>query len=254
MAKGILSFLLFIVFTLPAWGGLKIYYIRHGEQGGNVVKQWSGTPKELWPDYVGKSNVFTPLGEEQVAYVPEKLSQYSFDHIIASPTWRTLHTILPYLKANDRKAEIWTELMEISYIRNEVSLNMLNRTDLPEPASNLMEGKNVKIPLNDEERAYFIIPESDLPRPYLVRKQLEAAADLVQLNRGILERIKKEYGEGDLSVLLVGHGSAGRALFRVLTEGKVKSPAIKNTGVWMVEEQEDGSFLVKIYNDAPVED
>ena len=46
---------------------LKVYYVRHGEGGHNVVSEWKHKPKDQWPAYVGNPNVFTPKGEQQVA-------------------------------------------------------------------------------------------------------------------------------------------------------------------------------------------
>ncbi len=79
--------------------GLKIYYLRHAEGGHNVVKEWEEVPKAQRPAYVGNPNMFTPKGETQVAAATKRLQKYHFDFIAVSPTWRTRHTILPYLKA-----------------------------------------------------------------------------------------------------------------------------------------------------------
>ena len=64
--------------------------------------------------------------------------------------------------------------------------------------------------------------------------------------------IKERFGGSDKSILLVGHGNNGRALLKVLTQDNLKGiPSMANTGIWMVEEQPDGSFELKTYNDAP---
>src|SRR6476661_8450675 len=60
-------------FGAPAHAGLKVYYVRHAEYGGNVVNQWKDKPKEQWPAYVGRGDMFTPKGEEQVQALTEKL-------------------------------------------------------------------------------------------------------------------------------------------------------------------------------------
>ena len=59
----------FIFFGIPqvyAQDLLKVYYVRHGEGGHNVVSEWKHKPKSEWPAYVGNPNVFTPKGEQQV--------------------------------------------------------------------------------------------------------------------------------------------------------------------------------------------
>ena len=40
------------------------------------------------------------------------VTQYRFDFIASSPLWRARNTIMPYLRATKRKAEIWPELKE----------------------------------------------------------------------------------------------------------------------------------------------
>jgi phosphohistidine phosphatase SixA len=95
---------------------LTIYYLRHAEGGHNVVRRFveSGIPTNQWPAYVGHSDIFTPDGEAQVRGVTTNLLAYKFDFIAVSPTWRTRQTILPFLKATGRTAEIWPELTEVA--------------------------------------------------------------------------------------------------------------------------------------------
>ncbi|MEM0970427.1 MAG: hypothetical protein AAGJ31_13810, partial [Verrucomicrobiota bacterium] len=71
--------------------GLKIYYIRHAEGGHNVKRDWKEVPEDEWPDYVGDSNQFTPLGKTQQAAVSATLQRLEdrFDFIACSPLWRS---------------------------------------------------------------------------------------------------------------------------------------------------------------------
>ncbi len=69
----------------------------------------------------------------------------------------------------------------------------------------------------------------------------------------ILER----FGESDDTILLVGHNSAGVSLLKLLlgrVPRGVAARGIDNIGVWMVEQEEDGSFKLLIYNDEPFEE
>ena len=54
------------------------------------------------------------------------------------------------------------------------------------------------------------------------------------------------------TILLSGHGSSGAAILRMLTNDPLNYfPQITNTGVWMVEQQNDGSFKLMMFNDVP---
>lgn len=45
------------------------------------------------------------------------------------------------------------------------------------------------------------------------------------------------------------HGTSGRLLLKLLLQKDSKGIAgFGNTGIWMVEQQEDGSYQLKIYN------
>ena len=66
--------------------------------------------------------------------------------------------------------------------------------------------------------------------------------------------IKEKFAGTDKSILLVGHNSAGVCLLKLLLgkePGGAARRGIDNVGIWMVEEQSDGSFEIKIYNDKP---
>ncbi len=78
--------LLCLGYSVPAQAGLKVYYLRHAQYGGNVVDQWKDKPKAEWPEYVGRGDMFTPKGKEQVAALTKKLvKDYHFDFIAVSP-------------------------------------------------------------------------------------------------------------------------------------------------------------------------
>ena len=227
--------------------GLKIYYIRHAQSGKNVEKVWEkkDVPKSKWPAYVGNPDTFTPAGEEQVVAATEKLKAYSFDFIASSPLWRARNTLMPYLKATKHKAEIWPELREAggygSILSKEIPVledEILNR------------GEPIILP--EEELPFFILRDdaknnySQYPdnSPGLVR-----AAYLKHATLSAIKMIEKRFGGTDQSILLAGHGHAGKTLLRLLIQKKAKGVmGIRNTGIWMVEQQDDGSYQLKMYN------
>jgi len=61
--------------------------------------------------------------------------------------------------------------------------------------------------------------------------------------------IEKRFGDTDQSILLAGHGTSGRSLLKLLLKKDSKGiVGFKNTGIWMVEQQDDRSYKLKMYN------
>ncbi len=228
-------------------GQLKIYYVRHGEGGKNVVKEWMNTPKEQWPSYVGNADVFTPKGEVQVEKLTERLKRMNFDFIAASPLWRTRHTILPYLKAMNVKAEIWPELIETGKVPD----TCIHSQYLPAPSRALFAGDSIL--LSQEEAPYFILGDSARTNPVRVSDFTQAAADAIALGKRVVQNIRNRFAGADKSILLVGHGNSGKTLLRLLT-GADYDESLGNTKMWMAQEQSDGTFALKMLNDKPIEE
>lgn len=246
-----LAALLFLSAAANSDAGLKIYYIRHGESGANVLDQWKDQPKDRWPSYVGNEDAFSPRGEMQVNAVPDKLAKYHFDFIAVSPKWRARQTILGYLKVNNLKGEIWPELEEISTDPTQ-TMALMKANELPKPAPQLFLGEPIKLP--KEEHPYFTLRPKALKR-YKFREEnpKEYDADCIASLQQAIDLIKKRYEEQDKSILLVGHGNSGKLLLHLLTNSTNDTlPAILNTGVWMVEEQPDKNFKLMIYNDLAI--
>ena len=236
----------FFSYVSQCEAGLKIYYLRHAEGGHNVVQQWEKVPKAQWPAYVGNPNVFTPKGETQVVAATEKLQKYHFDCIAVSPTWRTRHTVLPYLKAAGAKGEIWPELHEFD------GGSMILSTNLPAPFGQILNaGPHVELP--PDEAAYFFLREdakSDFKLPPGKGEAHEAALRFVV--QRVIDMIHTRFGGTGKEILLVGHGTSGKALLEMLTNNELAAtPEMANMGIWMVEEQRNGQFKLEMYNDAP---
>lgn len=234
--------LLMAAIILPLFiseAGLKVYYVRHGETPGNVQKKWAKVPKEQWPAFMkGKRPYLTPTGEEQAEYLVEKLKPYTFDFIAVSPTDRTRLTILPYLKANRLKGEIWADLAETNVNRS--------RTGQP-PRKDLFEGP--KATLKEGQEQFFTFREDARRQVVRFEGQLSSSEEQA-ISERVINRVLKEFGGQEKTVLLVGHGTAGRHLLRTfLGRSDGNKSSIENTKVWMVEQQADGKFKLRMYND-----
>lgn len=244
----LLALLCCLAFVSRSEAGLKIYYLRHAEAGHNVVKDWKNVPKAQWPAYVGNGNMFTPKGETQVEATAKRLQQYHFDFIAVSPMWRTRHTILPYLKATGAKGELWPELHEF------VGGTGVLASNLPSLATPVL-GAGAYVELPAEEAACFTLRgdgKTNFKLPAAKGEEHEAAIRVVE--QRTIELLRQKFGRTDKSVLLVGHGNTGIALLKLLIHDPLPNAAsMANTSLWMVEEQPDGQFKLKLYNDVPYE-
>lgn len=240
------------VFSNVATAGLKIYYMRHAEGGHNVKKAWEvkGVSQSEWPSYVGNPDVFTPKGLEEVASATKKLQKYSFDFVATSPMWRARNTIAPYLKAAKKQAEVWPEL------REGFGMKVILSEELPEVKVDILN-KGDAIVLPEIESAFFKLRaggENNYKRYPKDSSNEVKAAYTKKVSQHAVELIKKRFGGTDQSILIAGHNSSGVSLMKLLLEeepgGEAKIGLI-NVALWMVEQQDDGSFELKMYNDKP---
>lgn len=249
MQRFILSLSLLFCFAASASAGLKVYYLRHAQSGANVARDWQDVFWLLRPSYVGDAGAFSPLGETQAAATAGKLAKYQFDFIAVSPTWRTRQTILGFLKKNHRKAEIWPELEEFGFDKPRAH-EMLATGLLPVPRPDLFSGPAITIP--DEEKDFFILRNNDTNGFHLRSGVEDRIEDGISGLEGAIALIHERRVRGDRSILLVGHAGSGDLLLRMLVKDVGELPSIKNADLWMAEEQADGHYELKMYNDEPV--
>lgn len=249
-----LAFISSVLWAHVATAGLKIYYIRHAEGGHNVKKAWQerGIPESEWPEYVGNPNMFTPKGLTQVDGATKKLQQYQFDFVATSPLWRVHNTIAPYLRLTGQQAEVWPELRE-----GKGMVTILSE-DIPEVHEEILN-KGDPIVISENEADYLKLragAENNYARYPRGSSENEQVAYMKYVSLHAIEMIEERFGGTDQSILLAGHNSAGVSLLKLLLKeaptGKARRGII-NTGIWMVEQQADGSYKLMMYNDEPYE-
>ncbi len=250
-----ISFVLAIIMfsAIRSEAQLKIYYIRHCEGGHNVKKAWEekGIPQSEWPSYVGNPNTFTPRGEKELVAATEKLQEYSFDFIATSNAWRARNTILPYLKVTGQTAEVWPELREGPGMLTILSKDI---PDLDVPILNL--GEPIELP--EEEKDFFVL-RKDSPNDYKKyprdgEENLKVAY-MKHVSLHAISMIEKRFGGTDKSILLAGHNSSGVSLLKLLLKEEPENKrGIISSGIWMVEQQKDGKYKLKMYNSEVLEE
>ncbi|TVR16571.1 MAG: histidine phosphatase family protein [Planctomycetota bacterium] len=83
---------------------LELHIIRHGQSQGNATGDYSTMAHDA----------LSERGLRQADELAQYLTKLHIDHVVVSPMQRTLQTIAPYLEMQDRRAEIWPEVCEIS--------------------------------------------------------------------------------------------------------------------------------------------
>ncbi len=220
--------------------GLTVYYLRHAETGQNVYSNLlaSGTPVDQWPSWVGNCDVFSPEGEEQVRGVTAKLLAYQFDFIAVGPAWRTRQTILPFLKATGRTAEVWPELAEV-----------VQESTLAESVPSELVVGHVPIEVPQDEQAWFKLRPDPSGRYELLAETMAQANGQA---KQILKMLRDRFEQRAVTVLLVGHSGSGRTLIRHLTrQPEWKETWLRNASLWMASEQMHGAFDLKLLNGMP---
>ena len=157
-----------------------------------------------------------------------------------------------FLEESKMKGEIWPELAEI------YATKLIISPDLPKYVSKeKILGAGDAISLLAEEESYFTLRKDGLnefKKARFPRDHSESAKENAA-SKVIFDRVLKlidNRSESFKTILLSGHGSSGKAILRMLTNDPLNGfPPITNTGIWMVEKQDDGTFKLKMFNDVP---
>jgi len=188
---------------------MKLIFVRHGQTIGNATGIYDTS-------YHGD---LSDLGKAQAERLAERLKVYTFDAILCSPAKRTMETILPYLKANHLRAEIWPELFE-----------------------GIFAGR-VEIP--DELKPYFYPREGIEDLVFPLKKDLPNNHEIIQES---VDRIIESYGGRECRILVVGHYHQGgrfiEAFLGLEMRGRFDH---ENTGMTSLKEQ-DGIFRIEYLN------
>lgn len=206
--------------------GIDLYILRHAETLANVT------------DVYTRENMaaFSEKGQRQVDQLLEKLKAYRFDYILVSPIHRAHYTILPYLEKGGMTAEIWPELAECCWQKDQ---------DLLASASLSM---GMTIPLDESLGKYFKFRDKVSMRYYNQKNYAEGVA----LQKKAAEMLVARFGHSRESVLIVGHYHAGGRLIKILLGlPPVGRFNLKNAALTHLRQRKDGSFQLMMLNDNP---
>jgi len=206
-----------------AQAATEIYLVRHGETMGNL------THKHTYEN----DRTLSAKGKSQVAELTLKLDDLSFDYIVVSPKYRTLITILPYLKKHRLKAEVWPELQECCWQdKSRIS------------SFNLQRGAEIQIEAG--MRRYFTFYDADARRRYAAKNYGDG---LLQIFKAI-QLIRKRFAGSGKRILVVTHYHIGARLIEILQgvepDGRYK---LSNAKITHLIEKGDGTFRLISINE-----
>jgi len=200
----------------PLHAPTDIYFVRHAETMGNLTHHHNHK----------NDRTLSPEGNRQVAALTWKLDQLKFDHIIVSPKYRVLKTILPYLKKHRIVAEIWPELEECCWQKNHDS-----------PSG--MPARGSQIRLEAGMKPYFTFADTDSHFRFNTHGYGQGMMQTFMAT----EKIKRRFSNSGQRILIVGHYHSGSRILEILQGiepiGRYK---ISNTQILHLREQTDGTF------------
>lgn len=206
-------------------GGLTVYYVRHAETVGNATGLKNTTNNKM----------FTDTGHRQVANLTESLNKISIDHVIVSPTWRTRHTVLPYLKKTNKTAEIWPELEEWR-MEAQVQMGL-------EP----LDGSPIQI--EEENSKYFLFRDSNSTNRYVAG---DYSGGMQQLET-LVKLIESRYSGENKTLLLVGHKDMGSRIIETLMGLDPEVKYQPEFGKLNMLKQNGKNFELLVFNDQSME-
>lgn len=159
-----------------------VYLLRHAQSIGNAAGSYE----------VPDAGKLSETGRRQAERLVDAVRTLDPDTVACSPFERTRHTILPYLDAEDRIAEVWPELVEGCYQPYESTT-----------AESLRYGP--EIDPADLENAHFELVTEEYPARQ--RPENESYAESVARVRCAHERVFEDRGEYGESLLIVCHGN-----------------------------------------------
>ena len=211
--------------ALDAGGSdLDLYIVRHAQTLANVTKNYSQA----------NQMAFSEQGHREIAELMGKLENRRFDQVLVSPTWRTQHTIAPFLAQRDAVGEIWPELEECCYHTNRSA-----PVSDPRP-----RGGRISIDSDVAER--FIYRDGTASHWYNAKnyadseQQVGEATDLLRLR----------FGGSRKSILIVSHFHTGAWMIADLVGDRAAHKIALQTGkLTHLRQQPDGRFRIVSLNE-----
>jgi broad specificity phosphatase PhoE len=207
--------------------GLTVYFARHAETMANVTGQ--KTPENL--------NMFTEEGLAEIETLTQALQNLPIDAVLVSPTFRTQHTVLPFLKQRGLQAEIWPELEEWHMEADPMSMRII--------------AEEQKIVIGPEEAPYFRLRDAQADRRIIAKTYKGGMAQIREAARLINER----FGHTGKTILIIGHSNSGSRLLEVLMHlDPIVRFNLEKAKLTQLVQNSNGKFTMRLLNGKPYSD
>ena len=195
-----------------------IYFVRHAETMGNLTHHHSHK----------NDSTLSPEGRRQVAALTRKLDQRTFDHIIVSPKYRALKTIMPYLKRHRAVAEIWPELEECCWQKQHERY-----------AKKPQRGSAIR--LTPDMRRHFTFADADSRFRFNTHGYGQGMVQTFMAT----QKIRRRFSKTGQHILIVGHYHSGSRIIEILQGIKpIGRYHIANTQMLHLRESNDGTYTL----------
>ena len=204
--------------------GLTIYFVRHAETAANATGE--KTPENM--------NTFSEKGLAEIAQLTQALQPLPIDAVLVSPTYRTEHTVLPYLREKGIQAEIWPELEEWHMLADPMSMRVIKEEQM--------------IRIAPEDAPYFRLRDAQADKR-IVAKNYEGG--LEQIHKAA-RLINERFGKSGKTILIVGHVNSGSRLLEVLMHLEpVVRFKLEQTKLTELVQNSDGHYTMRLLNGKP---
>jgi broad specificity phosphatase PhoE len=192
---------------------MKVLLIRHAESNGNAANG----------DYsIDNADALSPRGLKQAEALASCLESWEIGSVIVSPAQRAQQTIVPYLAATGRTAEVWPELPEACW------------QDEREPMADAWESQPCTLPPDIAQ--YFTWRDGRAIRP---ANSETFATDLRRVHDA-LERVEKSFGQTGQTILLAAHAYFIREMMNAMLKLPEHEPfEHDNTGMTLMTFEEE---------------
>ena len=209
---------------MPGWAA-DLYFLRHAQTVANATDHYTDETERQ----------FSEEGWRQIGAVTSRLAGLHFDTILVSPKYRVTQTILPYLMAQQRRAEIWPELGECCW-----------QGDLSLPPSRAVGDPIV---IEPGQELYFYLRAGAMTNEY----PAETFGDGTNQVRIVCDLLRRYMAEHEESVLIVGHFLTSSCILNeFLGRPMTNIIRLKNGALTHLHERPDGAFELLMLNDRPL--
>jgi broad specificity phosphatase PhoE len=205
----------------------RLFFVRHGQTFSNAGGKASTSN--------GDVHSLSELGQQQAEALVGDLKPHTFTAIAVSPMDRAIATLAPYLRATSQQAEVWPELAECCYQKDQAAAPTGVEPQRPFEAPEFA-------------RDVLLIPKENPPH-WLRSDTYQDGLAQVALAAERIDAYLKTPGR---TLLAGGHSLNGSRLIEKLAGDKAAGLHLENGKLTILRREADGRYLLEMRNGIPV--